>query len=307
MRTRIRSSTVSGLTLALETPVGLVRGQFAGPWRPEATVKPSPRIELGVRLAWPTPEVGPLNIVRTVGPKGRIAAEFTPRGVVLAELSGSRVLRVVRVDAGLREGIVECAPEVLAERSCDPLGVLGPVLAQHRLAREGAVVLMACVARTSAGTLVFASDSPVVRDQLMRRLERGQPSWLAEGAFVARMNDGQATLESTPWTRVGPGRPGRLDRIGRILAWHTAYPAPALLAEPLLGRRASDGLRRASALLPGDAQADSLERELVDRLVERERILRLGFPDDAGLLRYAFARPTSTAPPDRGPSDGWRS
>ncbi|MDH3685342.1 MAG: hypothetical protein OEP95_03905 [Myxococcales bacterium] len=304
MRTRIRSSTVSGLTLALETPVGLVRGPFARLWRPEATVKPSPRIELGVRLAWPAPEAGALNIVRSIGSRGRIAAEFEPRGVVLAELSGARALRVVRVDAGLRQGIVECAPEVLAERPCDPLGILGPFLAHHRLVREGAAVLTACVARTSAGTLVFASDSPVVRQQLMRRLERGRPSWLAEGAFVARMNDGQATLEPTPWTRVGSGGPGRL---ARILAWHVAYPAPALLAEPLLGRRASDGLRRASALLPGDTQADSLERDVVDRLVERERVVRLGFPDDERLLRYAFARPTSAGTVVHGQTGGWRS
>ena len=74
MRTQVRSSTVSGLTLALEAPVGLVRGPFARLWRPEPAEKGTPRIELGVRLTWPAPEPGPLNIVRSIGPQRRIAA-----------------------------------------------------------------------------------------------------------------------------------------------------------------------------------------------------------------------------------------
>ena len=287
MRTRIRNSTAAGLTVSLETPVGLVRAAFSPLWRPGKREGPEPRIDLDVRLVWPAPEPGPLNVVRNVGVSGRIAAQFTPHGVVLAELVGSRALRVVRVDAELREGVVECSPEVLAERPCDPLGALGPILLHHRLVRDGAASLLACVARTSAGTLVFATASDGVRNRLRRRLERGQPNWLLEGGFVVRSTVGGTTLEQTPWTRAGLRRP---DTIGRVLVWHAARLAPALLAEPLRGRLAAEALLHASALLPGDELAESLQREVIERLVERERTVRLGFPDDERLLRYAFGR-----------------
>lgn len=285
MPTRIRSTTVAGLTLALEIPPGLVRGDFSKLWQPGKSGCETERIDLGVRLAWPAPEPGTLNIVRALGAHGRVAAHFTARGVILAELSGSRALRVVRIDAGLREGVVECAPEVLAERRCDPLGALGPILAHHRLAREGAASLLACVARTPAGTLVFASESGEIRTRLAHRLEKGRPAWLLEGGFVVRVAEDAPTLVPTPWTRVWAGR---LGRTSRVLAWHAAQLASALVAEPLCGRRAAEALERASALVPGDEVARPLQRAVLDRLVARERVVRLGFPDDERLLRYAF-------------------
>jgi hypothetical protein len=302
MRTRIRSTTVAGLTLSLETPVGVVRGGFARHWGLERPVPGAPRIDIGVRLAWPAPQPGPLNIVRKLGPLVRLAAQFTSHGVVLAELCGSRALRVVRVDARLREGVVECAPEVLAERPCDPLGVLGPILAHHRLAREGAASLLGCVARTPAGVLAFVSESAEVRRRLARRLEKGRPAWLLEGALVVRVTDGAPILTATPWTRVGAGRPGA---VGRPLAWHPVHPAPALLAEPLRGRRAAEALQSASALLPGDDVAASLHRAVLDRLVVGERIVRLGFPDDERLLRYAFGGSRAGAPAGYPRSGRW--
>jgi len=292
MRTRIRSTAVAGLTIALEIPPGLVRGDFSKLWQPARRGREPQRIDLGVRLAWPAPEPGPLNVVRSLGAFGRVAAQFTSSGVVLAELAGSRALRVVRIDAGLREGIVECAPEILADRNCDPLGALGPILAHHRLAREGAASLLACVARTPVGTLVFASESGEVRRRLAHRLEKGRPTWLLEGGFVVRSAEDTPTLTPTPWTRVWAGRRGLP---GRVFAWHSAQLAPALLVEPLCGRRAAEALESASALLPGDEVAAPLQRAVLDRLVRGERIVRLGFPDDQRLLRYAFGRSGSDA------------
>jgi hypothetical protein len=298
MRTRIRSTHVAGLTLALEIPPGLVRGEFSNLWQPGRRGGEARRIDLGVRLAWPAPEVGPLDVVRSLGGAAQVAARFGPDGVVLAELAGSRPLRVVRIDAAFREGVVQCAPEVLADRHCDPLGALGPLLAHHRLAREGAASLLACVARTPAGTLVFATDSREVRSRLVHRLEKGRPSWLLEGGFVVRADEDAPTLTRTPWTR---GSADPRVRPGRVFAWHSVHPAPALLVEPLCGRRAAEALESASALLPGDEVATRLQRAVLDRLVGREHSVRLGFPDDDRLLRYAFGRPRVGAAERREP------
>jgi hypothetical protein len=283
-RTRTRVLSTAGLTIAIEVAEGLVREDLSSSWKRSRRVGPL-SVQLSLRLAWPAPDPGPLNAVHRAGVHGSVGTRFSPHGVVVAEIVGNRPQRVLRLDPRMREGVLECAPEVLAARPCDPLGSLGPILAHHRLAREGAAVLLACVVRTPAGVLVFSSASAEVRTTLARRLERGRPASLLEGGIVVRASDSQPLLEQTLWTRVWVGRPGRPKR---VLAWHAAHPAPAVLAEPLRGCRAADALESASALLPGDEAANAGARAALERLVARERTVRLGFPDDDRLLRYAF-------------------
>ena len=286
-RVRLRGTTAGGLTLALEIPPGIVRDPLSPLWRPVRAPLDGPQLRLGVRLRWPAPEPGPLPIVRELGARGRIAAEFSERGVVIAELREGRALRVLRLDGALREGIVECAPEVLAETPVDPLGPLGPVVAHHRLAREGAASLLGCLIGSPSGTLVFASASSEIRSRLARRLAQQDPDTLWQGGFVVRSGETGPNVVHTPWTRVWSGRPGRARR---VWAWHAVHAAPTLLAEPLHGRRAADALAAATALLPGDEEGLAFERAVIERLVVRDRVVRLGCTADDRLVRYVFGR-----------------
>jgi hypothetical protein len=296
VRTKLRGITVAGLRIAIEAPPSL-------PWHwPEGAVARfassavDADVHVGVRVG--EVETQPGEAVCQDSDGGTVEMTRDGRDFVIASHIRGVLQRVARFDDGFRWGEVVIGPESSYARSCGyPLAhPLDELILRHRIVREGGLMLRACGVLREGHALLFAGPSGAGKttiSQLMRT--HADALVLSDDRVVLRRDGGGTRVFATPWHG-----DGKLDSTlsARLCAIHVIRHAPEVLAEPLCGATAACALLE-NALLPGwDPAGSEAALDFVAGLVQRVPVVRLGFPKDERVVRYAWG-PGSVAATER--------
>jgi hypothetical protein len=282
-----RVLAVGGLRMAVEAPRALPWRWPRGPLRRFAAEGGRAHVRVSVRVA--RPEAPPPGSVRYDSGGGIFDVAQVDGDLVVALRIRGALQRVARFDADLREGEVVVAPDSLYARECwYPLAYpLDEVVFLHRILRDGGLLVHACgVARGRRG-LVFTGPSGAGKTTIARLLARHAGARvLSDDRVVLRPGAaGGFRLFGTPWH--GDGALSEPGAVG-LAAVHAIHHAPCVRPERLAGAGAAAALL-ANAFVPAhDPAGAAAALDLAAALVERTPVMRLGFPKDARVARYAF-------------------
>ncbi len=312
-RSRLRGITVAGIRMAIEAPPSLPWRWPEGPLLRFVTPAEDADLRIGVRVG----EVrapresslrydsggGIFDVAREDGDDGDVVIALRIRG---------RLQRVARFDKDFREGEVVVAPDSLYARECFyPLAYpLDEVVFLHRIVRESGLLLHACGAEREGSALLFTGPSGAGKTTIARLLQEGAGARiLSDDRIALRLRDGVLQAHGTPWHGDAPlSEPAA----ARVAALHVIRHAKDVVAEPLAGASAAAAVLGNAFLPAHDPAGAAAALEFAARLVERAPVIRLGFPKDERLVRYAFgsarlpdaagraarrARPPRVAPP----------
>ncbi len=279
---------MAGLRLAIEVPGSLPWEWPEGPLRRFASPPADADMEIGVRVGSLAAEAPDAGRVRYDSGGGIFDVALDGRELVVALRIRGVLQRVARLDAELRRGEVVVAPDSLYARECYyPLAYpLDEVLFLHRIVRDGGILVHACgVVRQGTG-LLFTGPSGAGKTTLARLMQGGaRASVLSDDRIALRDEDGGVRMHGTPWHGDAPLSSPRSATLSAI---HVIRHAAAVLAEPLAGATAAAALLGNSFLPAHDPAGAEAALALAERIVERAPVIRLGFPKDERVVRYAF-------------------
>jgi hypothetical protein len=310
VRTKLRAITVGGLRLAIEVPPSL-------PWRwPDgalsrfATPPADCDIHVGVRVG--EVKAPPRDALHYDSGGGIYDVAREGRDVVIALRIRGVLQRVARFDEGFRWGEVVIAPDSLYARECHyPLAYpLDELIFLHRIARDGGLMLHSCGVVRDADALLFTGPSGAGKTTISRLMrEHAEASVLSDDRIVLRPDGNGIRIFGTPWH--GDGELSSTDS-ARLRAIHVIRHAPEVLAEPLCGATAARAVLENAFLPAYDPVGAEKALGFVASLVERVRVVRLGFPKDERVARYAWGCSSVGAAAARGrlaprtPASSWQ-
>ncbi len=285
-RTKLRGLTVAGLRIAVEAPPSLPWGWPEGPLRRFASAADDADLHVGVRVG--PVEAPPAGSVRYDSGGGIFDVASDGREVVIALRIRGTLQRVARFDPGFRQGEVVVAPDSLYARECFyPLAYpLDEVIFLHRIVRENGLLIHACGAERDGAALLFTGPSGAGKTTIARLLARHAGARiLSDDRIVLREQGEEIAAFGTPWHGDAPLS---LAAGARAAALHVIRHAPEVLAEPLAGAGAAAAVLGNAFLPAHDPAGASAALDFAARLVARVPVIRLGFPKDERLVRYAF-------------------
>ena len=169
-------------------------------------------------------------------------------------------------------------------------------LALNRLARKRGFVLSACGIIRDGRALVFAGGPGSGRTtaaELLRRHTRAHI--LSDDRIAIHESRGLGFVATAwPWPEEGAFRG---QGSGALQVCHCIRRAPFVLAEPLVGESAREALSRVTLRPVGDGEAGAKIDAALDRCAHAIPTVRLGFPPDVRLARYAGGESTPTTAP----------
>ena len=291
-RTRLRGITVAGLRMAVEAPPALPWSWPEGPLRRFTSPAEDADLRIGVRVG-PVEEPPPGSV--SYDSAGGIFDVAHHAGEIWIALRiRGRLQRLARFDEDFREGEVVVSPDSLYARECFyPLAYpLDEVVFLHRIVRENGLLLHACGAERDGSLLLFTGPSGAGKTTVARLLESRGARILSDDRIALRLEDGVLMGHGTPWHGEAPLSEARGARVAGI---HAIRHAPEVLAEPLAGVGAASAVLRNAFLPAHDPAGAAAALDFTARLVERVPVIRLGFPKDERLVRYAYGS-SGTAP-----------
>jgi hypothetical protein len=285
-RTKLRGLTVAGLRIAIEAPPSLPWNWPAGPLGRFASPAEEADLHVGVRVG--RVEAPPAGSVRYDSGGGIFDVASDGREVVFALRIRGVLQRVARFDPDFRQGEVVLAPDSLYARECFyPLAYpLDELIFLHRIVRDEGLLIHACGAERDGNVLIFTGPSGAGKTTIARLLE-GQAGAriLSDDRIVLRREGEQLWAHGTPWHGDAPLS---LAAGARVAALHVIRHAPEVLAEPLAGAAAATAVLGNAFLPAHDPAGAAAALDFAARLVARVPVIRLGFPKDERLVRYAF-------------------
>jgi hypothetical protein len=285
---------VAGLRLAVEAPSELPWRWPAGPLRRFTGDAGDADLRVSVRVG--AVEAPPSESIRYDSDGGIFDVALGPDEIVFALRIRGVLQRVARFDAELRRGEVVVAPDSLYARECHyPLAYpLDELIFLHRIVREGGLLVHACgVAREGAG-LVFTGPSGAGKTTIARLMRRhARARVLSDDRVVLRDAAGGVDVHGTPWHGDAPLSEARAERLAAV---HAIHQTRVLLAEPLAGAAAATALLGNAFVPSHDPVGAACALDFAARLVERVPVIRLGFPKDERVVRYAFGARIGAAP-----------
>lgn len=298
-RTKLRGMTVADLRLAIEAPATLPWQWPEGPLARFATSAERADLHVGVRVG--RLEAPPRNALRYDSGGGIFDVARDGRDHVIALRIRGVLQRVARFDEHFRCGEVVIAPDSIYARQCYyPLAYpLDELIFLHRIVREGGLMVHSCGILRDGYALLFTGPSGAGKTTISRlMIQHAAAQVLSDDRIVLRPDGGGVRIFGTPWHG-----DGELSAIGsaQLRAIHVIRHAPEILAEPLCGSTAACALLENAFLPAHDATGAECALEFVAALVERVPVIRLGFPKDERIVRYAFGMNSiPAARPDAG-------
>jgi hypothetical protein len=196
--------------------------------------------------------------------------------------------RVARFDEEFRWGEVVVAPDSLYARECYyPLAYpLDELIFLHRIARDGGLMLHSCGILRDRHALLFTGPSGAGKTTISRLMrEHAGALVLSDDRIVLRPDGSEIRIFGTPWH--GDGELSS-TRSARLRAIHAIRPAPEVLAEPLCGAAAARAVLENAFLPAHDPIGADTALDFVASLVKKVPVIRLGFPKDERVVRYAW-------------------
>ncbi len=302
-----RGLTVGGLRMAIESPQALPWEWPAGPLRRFAS--PAARADLRVRVRVGEPVAPPPTSLRYDSGGGIFDVARDGADVVVALRVRGELQRVARFDADFRRGEVVVAPGSSYARECYyPLAYpLDEVIFLHRIVRDGGLLLHSCGVVREGRALVFTGPSGAGKTTVSRLMMRyARAGVLSDDRLVLRLEGAHgARIWGTPWHGDGELSASRSAPLDAI---HVIRHAGEVLAEPLCGVTAAAAVLGNAFVPAHDPEGAARALDFVAALVSRVPVIRLGFPKDERVVRYAFGRaalrraPAARAP---GPPPGF--
>ena len=285
-RSLFRGLSVGGLRLAVEAPPALPWRWPKGPLRRFACTAEHPDVRVRVRLG--EPEAPPAHAVRYDSGGGifdvaRLGDEF-----VFALRIRGVLQRVARFDPAFREGEVVLAPDsIYARENYYPLAYpLDELVFLHRIVREGGLLLHACGLVRDERALIFTGPSGAGKTTISRlAMRHAGARVLSDDRIVLRPEGQRVRIFGTPWH--GDGELSE-RRSAPLAAIHVIRHAGQVIAEPLCGAGAAAAVLGNAFLPAHDPEGTSHALGFAASLVERVPVIRLGFPKDIRVVRYAF-------------------
>ncbi len=284
-RTKLRGLTVAGLRIAIEAPPALPWSWPEGPLLRFTSPGDEADLHVGVRVG--AVEAPPAESVRYDSGGGIFDVALDGDETVIALRIRGRLQRVARFDAAFSTGEVVVAPDSLYARECYyPLAYpLDEVIFLHRIVRESGLLVHACGAERDGDVLLFTGPSGAGKTTIARLLQPRGARILSDDRIVLRQHGETILAHGTPWHGDAPLS---LSSGARAAALHVIRHAPEVLAEPLAGARAAAAVLGNAFLPAHDPTGAAAALDFASRLVERVPVIRLGFPKDERLVRYAF-------------------
>ncbi len=289
-RSKVRGITVAGLRVAIEAPPDLPWEWPEGPLRRFASEAADAAVQVGVRVG--RCEAPPATSVRYDSGGGIFDVALDGRDVVVALRIRGRLQRVARFDEEFRVGEVVVSPDSPYARECwYPLAYpLDEVVFLHRLVREGALLLHACGIVRGGSALVFTGPSGAGKTTLARLFQRhAGAEVLSDDRLVLRLDpEGPGSgvrVWGTPWHGEAPLS---MSASAPLAAVHLIRHAPEVLAEPVAGATAAAALLGNAFVPAHEPRGAAAALDFAARMVERVPLIRLGFPKDARVVRYAY-------------------
>jgi hypothetical protein len=196
--------------------------------------------------------------------------------------------RVARLDEGFRWGEVVIAPDSFYARQCYyPLAhPLDELIFLHRIARDGGLMLHSCGILRDGHALLFTGPSGAGKTTISRLMKKHAGALvLSDDRIVLRPDGSEIRSFGTPWHG-----DGELSSTGSapLRAIHVIRHAPEVLAEPLCGAAAAGGVLENAFLPAHDPIGADTALDFIASLVARVPVIRLGFPKDERVVRYAW-------------------
>jgi hypothetical protein len=299
-RTKLRGITVAGLRLAIEAPPAL-------PWHwPEgvltrfATSTENADLHVGVRVG--EAKAPPQRALRYDSEGGIFDVAREGREFVIALRIRGALQRVARFDEGFRWGEVVVLPDSLYARACYyPLAYpLDELIFLHKIVREGGLMLHSCGILRDGDALLFAGPSGSGKTTISRLMrKRAGASVLSDDRVVLRPDGSEIRIFGTPWH--GDGELSSTDS-ARLRGIHVIRHAGEILAEPLCGASAACAVLENAFLPAHDPIGADTAVDFVANLVKRVPVIRLGFPNDDRVVRYAWGSSSTAVTRPRGRS-----
>jgi hypothetical protein len=284
-RTRLRGIELAGVRVAVEVPADAPWDWSGTPHARFACPPVDPEVVVGVRR-------GRLH------PRGRDTIAYACDGATfevgrdgsdweVAVRMRDRLERVARFDASFGEGEVVIAPD--APAGLAPLAhPLDEIIALHRIARAGGLVLRASAVFREGRALVFASQEPAEEE----RSSADAPGWrrisppsLAGDRVVLRIHDSGVCAHGTPWQRDAHfGSPLR----ARLDAVHVIHPARAVYAERLRGAEAMAELLPFVLAPVHDPEGAQRFAAVAERMSHLVPVVRLGLPAEKRVVPFTW-------------------
>ncbi len=284
--TRWRGIEVGGVRMAIEVPP-----EHPWTWMPSPLVRflsPSEDADLRVSVRVGRPDAPAPESLRYDSGGGIFDVARDGEAFVIALRVRGRLERVARFDPSFREGEVVIHPDSIYARELQyPLAYpLDEVVYLHRIVRLGGLLIHACGIVRGAHALVFTGPSGAGKTTISRLMQRHAGARvLSDDRIVLRPSERGIRIHGTPWHG-----DGELSEAGEaeLRAVHLIRHAREVIAEPLAGARAAAGLLGNAFLPAHDPVGAAAALEVAAALVERVPVIRLGFPKDERVVRYAF-------------------
>ena len=288
MSAKFRILAIGQLRLAIQVPSELPWAWPAGPLSQFAGQGSAADVRVAVRVG--IPEAPPAETLRYDSRGGIFDVAEQNGEVVIALRIQGELHRVARFDPGFHEGEVVIAPgSPYARDVYYPLAYpLDEVIFLHRIAREGGLLLHGCgVVRGQGPALLFTGPSGAGKTTISRLMMRhAGASVLSDDRLVLRPDGlGGIRVWGTPWHGDGELSLPQSATLGAI---HVIRHAPAILAEPLTGGTAAASVLSNAFVPAHDRVGASRVLDFAADLVSAVPVIRLGFPKDERVVRYAF-------------------
>ncbi len=290
-----RGFEVGGVRIAVEVPAA-----FPWDWMPTPLSRfrsPADDPDIRVRVRIGTPEAPPADALRYDSSGGIFDVARDGDDHVIALRIRGRLERVARFDASFSHGEVVIAPDsIYAREGQYPLAYpLDEVIYLHRIVRMGGLLIHACGIVKGHTALVFTGPSGAGKTTISRLMQRHAGARvLSDDRIVLRPGDDGIQIHGTPWH--GDGELSEAG-VAELRAVHQIWQARDVIAEPLAGARAAAALLGNAFLPAHDEEGSAAALDVAVRLIERVPVIRLGFPKDERIVRYAFGMQPSSPPP----------
>ncbi len=279
---------MAGLHLSIEAPPSLPWEWPDGPLRRFACAPEGADMAIGVRVA--RPQAPPRSAVAYDSEGGIFDVARDGRDWIVALSVRGELQRVARFDEDFGAGEVVVHPDSFYARDVHyPLAYpLDELLALHRLAREGGLLLHACGVTRGGRALLFTGPSGAGKTTIARfSLGTGGHRVLSDDRIVIRDEGDCFRVWGTPWHGDAPLSS---DDSAPLAAIHAIHQTDGLRAEPLGGASAAATLLSNAFVPAHDPVAAERSLALAERIVSRVPVVRLGCPLDPSVVPFAWER-----------------
>ena len=292
-RTGWRGFEVGGVRIAVEVPPSFPWDWMPAPLTRFASSVFDPDIRVRVRIG--VPKAPPATAIRYDSSGGIFDVARDGDEHVIALRIRGRLERVARFDASFSDGEVVIDPDsIYAREGQYPLAYpLDEVIYLHRIVRLGGLLIHACGVVQGRTALVFTGPSGAGKTTISRLMQRHAGARvLSDDRIVLRPGPHGIQIHGTPWH--GDGELSEAG-VADLRAVHQIWQAREVIAEPLAGARAASALLGNAFLPAHDEEGAAAALDVAVRLIDQVPVIRLGFPKDERVVRYAFGMRSAPA------------